>query len=134
MRFSAEKSFFAAAAAAAVWLIGTGPVTAHHSTAMFNSDKTVEYQGVVKEFQYTNPHSWLIVDVEREDGSTQTWGFEAEGPSTLMRAGIPKSMLPPGAEVTVTAHPMNDGRPAGQLLRVEKADGTVLNPRPDEGR
>ncbi len=111
-----------------------GPVAAHHSGAMFDEEQTVEIQGVVKEFQYTNPHSWLIVEVTKADGSTETWGFEAEGPSTLMRAGVPKGSLPPGTEVTVTANPMKDGRPAGKWVTVEKTDGTVLNPWPGEGR
>ena len=64
---------------------------AHHSTFMFDDEKEVTLEGVVKEFQYTNPHSWLLVDVANENGTVTTWGFEAEGPSTLMRAGIRRS-------------------------------------------
>ena len=56
---------------------------------------TAAMTGVVKEFQYTNPHSWLLVDVTNSDGTITTWGFEAEGPSSLMRAGIRKNDLPP---------------------------------------
>ena len=63
-----------------------GAVHAHHSGAMFDDTKVIELTGVVKEFQYTNPHSWLLVDITNSDGSVTTWGFEAEGPSTLMRA------------------------------------------------
>ena len=110
-----------------------GTAAAHHSTAMF-ADKTVTITGTVKEFQYTNPHSWLLVDVPQDDGSVQTWGFEAEGPSTLMRAGIPKSALPPGMKVTVTARPMKDGRPAGSWVRLVTEDGTVIDPRPKQGK
>jgi Family of unknown function (DUF6152) len=109
-----------------------GTAAAHHSTAMF-ADKTIELTGTVKEFQYTNPHSWLLVDVTGDDGTVQTWGFEAEGPSTLIRAGIPKSALPPGTTVTVTARPMKDGRPAGSWVRLVTEDGRVLDPRPDQG-
>jgi hypothetical protein len=64
---------------------------AHHSGAMFDDKKEVTLTGVVKEFQYTNPHSWLLVDVPGADGKVTTWGFEAEGPTTLLRAGIRKS-------------------------------------------
>lgn len=84
---------------------------AHHSTVMFDEEREVTVTGVVKEFQYTNPHSWLLVDVTNEDGSVTTWGFEAEGPSTLMRAGIRRSDFSPGTELTITGHPMRDGRP-----------------------
>src|SRR5215475_8247833 len=64
------------------------PLLAHHSGTMFEKEKTITVEGVVKEFQYTNPHSWLKVDVKNKDGSVTTWGFEAEGPSTLQRSGI----------------------------------------------
>ena len=56
-------------------------VEAHHSAVMFDDQKEVTVEGTVKEFQYTNPHSWLLVDVTNKDGSVTTWGFEAEGPS-----------------------------------------------------
>src|SRR5206468_682094 len=57
---------------------------AHHASVMFDSTKEITLEGTMKEFQYTNPHSWLLVDVTNKDGSVTTWGFEAEGPSTLM--------------------------------------------------
>ena len=104
------------------------PVLAHHSATMFDDETTVTVTGVVKEFQYTNPHSWLLIDVTNEDGSVTTWGFEAEGPSTLLRAGIRKSTLPPGTEITITGNPMRDGRPAALWQSATLSDGTQLNP------
>ena len=65
----------------------TTPVFAHHSAVIFDDTKEITVTGTVKEFQYTNPHSWLLVDVKNDDGTITTWGFEAEGPSTLTRAG-----------------------------------------------
>ena len=106
---------------AAVALIGVAlEAAAHHSGAMFDDQKEVTVTGVVKEFQYTNPHSWLLVDVTNADGSVTTWGFEAEGPSTLTRAGIRKSDLPPGTEITITGRPMRDGRPAAAWTRATR--------------
>lgn len=102
---------------------------AHHSAVMFDDTTEVTKTGVVKEFQYTNPHSWLLVDVEDENGEVTTWGFEAEGPSTLMRAGIRKSDFSPGTEVTITGHPMKDGRPAAAWLHATRADGKEFDPR-----
>ena len=104
-------------------------VQAHHSTAMFDQNKTITVTGVVKEFQYTNPHSWLIVDVTNEDGSITTWGFEAEGPTTLARGGIRRSTLPPGTEITITGNPMKDGRPAAAWITAVTADGVEINPK-----
>ena len=87
---------------------------------MFDDKKEVTLTGVVKEFQYTNPHSWLLVDVKGPDGKVTTWGFEAEGPSTLQRAGIRKSDFAPGTTVTITGHPMRDGRPAAAWVRATR--------------
>src|ERR1700745_1703120 len=102
-----------------------GPALAHPSSAMCDMSKTVTVQGTVKEFQYTNPHSWLQVLVVGPDGHTVEWGFETEGPSTLLRVGIKLKTFQPGDKVTVVAHPMRDGRPAGSWVSATKADGTV---------
>ncbi len=114
--------------AAAIAVLAT-PALAHHSGAMFDPTKTVTLEGTVKEFQYTNPHSWLEVMVTGPDGKVVEWGFESEGPSTLLRAGIKAKTFMPGDKVTVVGHPMKDGRSAGSLMSATKADGTVYNPR-----
>jgi Family of unknown function (DUF6152) len=115
----------------AIFLAAAGTsVPAHHSAAMFDMSKTFTVQGTVKEFQYTNPHSWLQVLVVSPDGKTVEWGFETEGPSTLLRVGIKAKTFLPGDKVTIVAHPMRDGRPAGSWISATKADGTVFNLRP----
>ena len=111
------------------FLLVAAPVFAHHSAVMFDDQKEITVTGVVKEFQYTNPHSWLLVDVKNNDGTVTTWGFEAEGPSTLTRAGIRKSDLMPGTELTISGHPMRDGRPAASWIKAKRADGKDLDPR-----
>jgi hypothetical protein len=113
---------------AAILAITAGPAVAHHSAAMFDHEQLVEVSGVVKEFQYTNPHSWLIVDVTNADGSVTTWGFEAEGPSTLMRAGIRKGLLPAGTEITIRGNPLRDGRPGAAWVDAV-VNGEPINPR-----
>ena len=108
---------------------GTGRVIAHHSAAMFDEKKTITVEGEVKEFQLTNPHSWLLVDVKDKSGKVTTWGFEAEGPSTLARAGIKPSDLRPGTGLKITGNPMKDGRPAAIWVSAVRADGKAFNPR-----
>jgi hypothetical protein len=121
---------FAIAIGVAGMLLAAAPAFSHHSAAMFDPEKVVTLSGTVKEFEYTNPHSWLYVVVRDEKGTDTLWGFEAEGPSSLMRAGIRHNSLQPGDQVTVRARPLRDGRPAGAWVTVTKSDGTVLNPRP----
>jgi len=106
----------------------TWTAVAHHSATMFEPVKTVTLTGVVKEFQYTNPHSWLIIDVTGTNGTVTAWGFEAEGPSSLLRAGIRKSDFVPGTKLTITGHPMRDGRSAATWIKATRADGKVFDP------
>ena len=109
--------------------IASAPAWAHHSAAMFEEKKTITVEGVVKEFQFTNPHSWLLVDVKDKNGKVTTWGFEAEGPSTLQRAGIRPSEFPVGTKLTITGRPMKDGRPAAIWEYAVRADGKQDKPR-----
>jgi len=101
---------------------------AHHSAVMFDDKKEVTFAGTVKEFQFTNPHSWLLVDVTNQDGSVTTWGFEGEGPNTLMRNGIRPADLKSGTKVTMTGHPMKDGRPGALWVKAVRDDGKEFYP------
>ena len=120
------KALSAAAACLTALTALAAPALAHHSFAMFDRAKQISISGTVKEFQYTNPHSWVIVLVSDPSGKQTEWGFESEGPSTLLRAGIKHSSINPGDKVTAQAFPMRDGRPAGSLISITKADGQVL--------
>jgi len=121
------KIVLAALLSAGIAGIATVDLSAHHSAIAYDRDADVELTGTVREFQYTNPHSWLYVQVVDKAGQTVDWGFEAEGPSTLLRAGIKVSLLKPGEKVTVKGHPLKDGRPAALLVSVTKTDGSVLS-------
>jgi uncharacterized protein DUF6152 len=121
------KRVLAALLSAGITGIGTADLSAHHSAIGYDRNADVELTGTVREFQYTNPHSWLFVQVMDKAGQTVDWGFEAEGPSTLLRAGIKVSLLKPGEKVTVKGHPLKDGRPAALLVSVTKTDGSVLS-------
>jgi uncharacterized protein DUF6152 len=121
------KRVLAALLSAGITGIGTADLSAHHSAIGYDRNADVELTGTVREFQYTNPHSWLFVQVMDKGGQTVDWGFEAEGPSTLLRAGIKVSLLKPGEKVTVKGHPLKDGRPAALLVSVTKTDGSVLS-------
>ena len=113
---------------AAILAITPPLVEAHHSGVMFEEQKQVTLDGVVKEFQYTNPHSWLLVDVTNKDGSVTTWGFEAEGPSTLMRNGVRPSDFRVGTKLAITGRPMKDGQPAAVWVKAVRADGMEFYP------
>jgi hypothetical protein len=123
------KAFGTAMLSLGVLVVTAGTALAHHSATMFDDKKTVTVQGVVKKFEYTNPHSWLLVDVTGKDGKVTTWGFEAEGPTTLQRAGIRPSDLKPGTKLTITGNPMKDGTPAAIWINAVSEDGKKFDPR-----
>jgi hypothetical protein len=102
------------------------PALAHHSGTMFEPAKMITVNGTVKEFEYANPHAWLLVDVKGADSSVTTWSFEMGELSTLTRAGIHKQDFAPGMQVTISGRPMKDGRPAGQFQKAVRADGQVF--------
>lgn len=113
-----------------VWvgaLTGAGQAMAHHSFAMFDANKTETISGTVKEFQFTNPHSWLQVVAADKTGAVYEWSLEMNNLLGLRRAGWRAGSVKPGDKVTVAFHPMRDGTHAGQLISVTLGDGTVLN-------
>ena len=115
----------AGALLAALALAGT-PALAHHSTAAFDFQKTVEFTGTVKDFQWTNPHIWLQLVVPGEGGKSTEWSIEGTSPNVLSRQGWTKHSVKAGEKVTVTVHPLKDGRKGGFMVSAKLSDGTVL--------
>ena len=99
------------------------PVSAHHSSAMFDREVERILTGEVREFAYLNPHSWLYVTVTSEDGTVTEWGFELSSPSLLRREGVSPSFWKVGDRITVRTNPLIDGRPAGNMRGAITADG-----------
>jgi hypothetical protein len=112
---------------AAVMLVSCAmPAAAHHSFAMFDRDKTVELQGTVKAFQWTNPHSFLDVYVVDPKGAPVLWTLEFGAVHNLVNQGWRPKTLMPGDKVLLTLHPAKDGGPYGQVLTVTLPNGTVM--------
>jgi hypothetical protein len=99
------------------------PTSAHHSAAMFDDQVVLTLSGTVTKFDYVNPHSWLYVNVENDDGSMTEWGFELDAPPRLRRIGISPNFWQTGDTVVVKTNPLKDGRPAGHLVGAAKAGG-----------
>lgn len=114
------------AACAALLMSGAGPAYAHHSGAMFDRNQVVVLDGVVKAFQWTNPHSWLQVEVADGKGGVKEWSVECGSPNTLARSGWRKTSFNPGDKVKVRIGPMIDGTAAGLFMGAQLANGTTL--------
>ena len=111
---------------AALSLAYSGMTAAHHSTGMFDQTKTIKLVGTVKQFQWTNPHSWIQVDVMNEAGVKEEWSIEGNSPNQLIRLGWRPGTLKPGDSVTLLVRPMRDGAKGAMFVEITLADGTVL--------
>jgi hypothetical protein len=104
-----------------------GPAFAHHSFAMFDATKTVTMQGTVKEFEWTNPHSWLRVMVNDEkSGKPVMWALELSSPARLTTMGMHADSVHAGDNVSVTFHPMKDGTRGGQFIQATLPGGKAV--------
>ena len=101
------------------------PAVAHHSFAMFDAGKLVTVAGTVKEFQWTNPHAFILMMVADSDGQVEQWSIEMGGPGGLARQGWVPKTLKPGMNISVIMHPLRDGH-GGQFLAVTLPDGTQM--------
>jgi uncharacterized protein DUF6152 len=102
------------------------PAFAHHSFAMFDAEKKVTLEGTVKEFQWTNPHSWILMTVANAQGQPEQWAIEMGGPSGLARQGWVPKTLTPGMKVKTVIHPLRDGTAGGQFMAITLPDGTQM--------
>lgn len=103
------------------------PSEAHHSFAMFDQSKQVKLEGVVREFQFTNPHSWIQLLVTPTAGApADEWAIELLSPNILARQGWKKNTIKPGDKVSVLINPMRDGSKGGNLITVTLPDGVTL--------
>jgi hypothetical protein len=73
--------------ASAALVVTSGAVLAHHSFAMFDQEHPMETDGVVKDFKYTSPHTFIILTIKDKDGTTEDWNLEGGSPSALARDG-----------------------------------------------
>jgi hypothetical protein len=100
--------------------------TAHHSFAPFDMTMEKTISGTVSRFEWTNPHSWIWVDVPNGKGGVDSWAIEGMSPNYLARRGWSKTTLKPGDKVTIAVRPLRSGENGGMFVRATLADGRVL--------
>ena len=112
-----------AAAGLALW---GAPALAHHSFAMFDREHAVTLVGTIKEFQWTNPHSWIQIEAPDDKGVVKEWSIESNSTGTLSREGWRPGSFKPGDKVTIKIFPMKDGSPGGTFVGAVLANGQTL--------
>jgi len=101
--------------------------SAHHSFSMFDGKKSVVLIGTVKDYQWTNPHSWIQLLVADKSGKVTEWSLEMSSTVNLLRAGWRPKTIKPGDKITVHARPRRDGKTgSGSVMHAILSNGKTI--------
>jgi hypothetical protein len=120
------RALYAAVALIVIGWALAATAYAHHSFAMFDQSQQLTLKGTVREFQWTNPHAWIHLDVPNANGVKDTWQVELNSPNNLKRQGWKSTSVKPGDQVTLVLNPLKDGSKGGLFVSVTLPDGSVL--------
>jgi hypothetical protein len=100
---------------------------AHHSFAMFDRSKKITTAATVTQFQWTNPHSWIEVEIPNSSGGTDHWSIECNSPNNLSRQGWKSNSVKAGDKITIMFWPLRSGDKGGLFISLTLANGQVLD-------
>jgi len=120
----------AIAATAIAWgmLWHAPPASAHHSFAAYDRSISRTVEGVVKDYDWANPHVKLTLVVRSSDGATTDWTFEGGSIASLLSAGFNRVSAAPGDRITVSYHPKRSGAGGGFFLSIANSNGRTYGP------
>jgi hypothetical protein len=112
--------------AALALLPGAMPSFAHHSTAMYNMANPTTVTGVVKRFEWTNPHAFIYLEVTDGNGNKVEWAVEMMSLNHLKSYGWQHDTVKPGDAITCTGGAAKSGDPAMLSSLIKLADGRMI--------
>jgi len=110
----------------AALVIGAATLSAHHSFAVFDMSQQKTITGVVSKFEWTNPHTFIWVDVPNDKGVVESWAIEGMSPNYLGRRGWSKNSVKAGEKITVSVRPLKEGKPGGMFIRAQIGDRVLM--------
>jgi hypothetical protein len=126
INFSRSKKVILKLGVVAIASLCTSIASAHHSFALFDISKLITVTGTVKEWSWSNPHTWLKVIVVKADGSSEEWALVGSSPNMMSRWGWNAADINVGDKVVVDVHPTRDGQHNGSLQTIFLPKGKVL--------
>jgi hypothetical protein len=104
----------------------SGLVSAHHSVAGYDTQKEIMLRGTVVEFNWRNPHVFVLWEVKDQDGKVVQWAGEMNSPTSMIQVGMNRKSLKPGDEIILTINPSRTGNPLGIIRKITTADGKLI--------
>ncbi len=99
----------------------------HHSTlGFFDSDQTIEINGVITSIAWRNPHIRFGLEVTDDSGERVEWAVESSAFSVLRIRGLDQNFMAVGDRISVAGSPSRRGRPEMNGRNVLLADGTEV--------
>jgi hypothetical protein len=105
----------------------SGSLWAHHSGSSYDTEHQISLTGTVTNFEWTNPHIYIYLDVKDESGSVVEWRVEGNSPNMLTRAGWKKEMIKVGDQITVNGAPARNKSLILRLISLTLANGTKFD-------
>ncbi len=122
-----HKLTWRGAALAVALLLGAGSAAAHHAfSAEFDANRPIHFQGTVTKVEWINPHAWIHMDVQMEDGTTERWMIEGGNPHNLFRRGFNRDVITVGMEIVVDGYGSKDGTRRANGRDLTLPDGRTL--------
>jgi hypothetical protein len=121
-----KRMFLWSAPLAALALL-TLPVAAHHSQAIYDSTRTITIEGVVKEYRWTNPHTYLYIETQNASGDTVVMPIEGQTTAIMRRLGWEPDTFAPGDQVVARAHPARDPKRLMALIESAEKNGVTYS-------
>jgi uncharacterized protein DUF6152 len=108
-------------------LVLSRPILAHHSVAEYDMTRLTAVKGAVTQFEWTNPHAYIYLDVKDDKGNIVNWAAELGSLGMLSRVNWRRDTVKVGDQITAFGNRAKDSRTSMRLDKIVFANGQELS-------